>query len=306
MGDLLQYVLNGLAKGSIYSMIALGLVVIYRGTGHLNFAQGEMALFATFFTWWLNDQGIPLFFAVLISAVVAFAVGGLIEFILMRPAARRSPFAPVVVSIGLFQALNSFSGMLYKGAGNGLAFGSLFPNNPDDFLKLPGGAVFRYERLGVLLTVLAIAGVLFLLFSKTKIGLGMRMVANNPESARLSGVPISSVLMVSWGIATSIGAIGGALVAGINANVNLGMMFSVFLLGSAAATLGGLDSPLGALVGGLILGVVESLVANYPNDWWGATYIGEDTAIAVAFVIILGVLLVRPSGLFGTPRVERV
>ena len=91
-----------------------------------------------------------------------------------------------------------------------------------------------------------------------------------------------------------------------DANVNLGTMFGVFLLASAAATLGGLDSPLGAVVGGLSLGVVESLVTNYPNDWWGSTYIGPDTALAVAFLIILVVLLVRPSGLFGSTRVERV
>jgi len=306
MSDLLQYILNGLARGSIYSLIALGLVVIYRGTGHLNFAQGEMALFATFFTWWLNDKGIPLAIAVLISALLAFGAGGLIEWGLMRPAAKKSPFAPVIIAIGLFQALNSLSGMLYKGAGAGLAFGSLFPNKPDDFIKFPGGAVWRYERIGVLVTVLLISGALFVLFSKTRVGLGMRMVANNPDSARLSGVSIGTILMVSWGIAASIGAIGGALVAGINGNVNLGMMFSVFLLGSAAATLGGLDSTLGALVGGLLLGVIESLVTNYPKDWPGHTYIGADTAVAVAFVIILVVLLVRPAGLFGSSRVERV
>ena len=196
--------------------------------------------------------------------------------------------------------------MLYEGAGAGLPFGTLFPNDPDDFWRITSDAIWRYENIGVLLTVLLIAALLFVLFSKTKIGLGMRMVANNPDSARLSGVSLNSILMLSWGIAVAIGAIGGALVAGINGNVNLGMMFSVFLLGSAAATLGGLDSPLGALVGGLTLGVIESLVTNYPDDWWGSTYIGADTAVAVAFVIILVVLLVKPSGLFGSTRVERV
>ena len=306
MGHLLQYVLNGLAKGSIYSLIALGLVVIYRGTGHLNFAQGEMALFATFGAWWINDHGVPLAFAILLAAAFAFVGGGAIEYGLMRPAGKKSPFAVVVVAIGLFQALNSLSGMLFEGAGTGLAFGTLFPNEPKDFFRLPGGAIWRYENVGVLFSVLVITGLLFALFQKTKVGLAMRMVANNPDSAKLSGVSTNRILMLSWGISAAIGAIGGALVAGINTNVNLATMFGVFLLASAAATLGGLDSPLGAVVGGLSLGVVESLVSNYPQEWWGSTYIGADTAVAVAFLIILVVLLVRPAGLFGTSRVERV
>lgn len=306
MGHLLQYVLNGLAEGSVYSLLALGLVVIYRGTGHLNFAQGEMALFATFGAWWINDHGVPLVLAILLAAVFAFIGGGVIEFGLMRPAGKKSPFAVIVVAIGLFQALNSLSGLLFRGAGTGLAFGTLFPNDPKDFFRLPGGAIWRYENVGVLASVLVITGILFALFQKTKIGLAMRMVANNPDSAKLSGVSTNRILMLSWGISAAIGAIGGALVAGINANVNLGTMFGVFLLASAAATLGGLDSPLGAVVGGLSLGVVESLVSNYPKGWWGSSYIGADTAVAVAFVIILVVLLVRPAGLFGSSRVERV
>jgi branched-chain amino acid transport system permease protein len=306
MGDLLQYVLNGLAKGSIYSLIALGLVVIYRGTGHLNFAQGEMALFATFGTWWIYDHGAQLWAAILLTFVLAFIGGGAIEYGLMRPAGKKSPFAVVVVAIGLFQALNSLSGMLYEGSGAGLPFETLFPNKPTDFYRLPGGAIWRYENIGVLVTVLVITGLLFALFQKTKIGLAMRMVANNSDSAKLTGVSTNRILMFSWGISSAIGAVGGALVAGINGNVNVGTMFGVFLLASAAATLGGLDSPLGAVVGGLSLGVVESLVSNYPDEWWGATYIGAETSIAVAFLIILVVLLIKPSGLFGSSRVERV
>lgn len=306
MGHLLQYFLNGLARGSIYSLIALGLVVIYRGTGHLNFAQGEMALFATFGAWWINDHGVPLWISILLAAAGAFVVGGLIEFSLIRPAGKKSPFAVVVITIGLFQAFNSLSGLLFTGAATGLKFGTLFPNKPTDFFRLPGGATWRYENIGVLVTVLIITALLFLLFQKTKIGLAMRMVANNPESAKLAGVPSNKVLMLSWALSAAIGTIGGALVAGVNANVNLGSMFNVFLLASAAATLGGLDSPVGAVIGGLSLGVVESMVTNYPKNWLGSTYIGADTAIAAAFVIILVVLLVRPSGLFGSTRVERV
>jgi branched-chain amino acid transport system permease protein len=303
--DFLQYVLDGLSIGSVYALIALGLVVVYRGTGHINFAQGEMALFSTLVTWWLHDQGLPLLLAIAVSAALAFVGGALIEVALMRPAERRSPFAPVVITIGLFQALNSLSGLLFPRAGQGLPFPSLFPNDPDDFVSILG-ASWRKERIGVFVVVLVITALLFALFQRTKIGLAMRTVANNPASSKLVGVPTNKILMFSWSLAAVIGAIGGALKAGIDTNVSIGSMFSVFLLSAAAATLGGLDSPGGAVIGGLSLGVIESLVGNYPEDWPASDWIGIETKTAVAFLIILVVLLVRPAGLFGTVKVERV
>ena len=146
MSNLLQYVLDGLSIGSIYSLVALGLVVVYRGTGQINFAQGEMALFSTFIVWWLNDMGMPLLLAIAVSAALAFVGGAAIEVGLMRPAEKRSPFAPVVITIGLFQALNSLSQLLFPKAGQGLPFPSLFPNDPDDFITILG-ATWRIERI---------------------------------------------------------------------------------------------------------------------------------------------------------------
>jgi branched-chain amino acid transport system permease protein len=303
--DLLQYVLDGLSIGSVYALVALGLVVVYRGTGHINFAQGEMALFSTLITWWLHDKGVPLVLAMIISAAFAFVGGAAIEVGLMRPAERRSAFAPVVIAIGLFQSLNSLSGLLFPKSGQGLPFPSLFPNKPDDFVTI-FGASWRIERIGVLAVVLAITALLFALFQKTKIGLAMRTVANNPVSAKLVGVPTNKILMFSWALAAVIGSIGGALKAGIDTNVSIGSMFAVFLMAAAAATLGGLDSPGGAVIGGLSLGVVESLVGNYPKNWPASDWIGIETKTAVAFLIILVVLLVRPAGLFGSAKVERV
>ncbi|MEO7372126.1 MAG: branched-chain amino acid ABC transporter permease [Ilumatobacteraceae bacterium] len=305
MKDLLQYFLDGLSIGSIYALVALGIVVVYRGTGHVNFAQGEMALFSTLVTWWLHDKGLPLLAAIAISAALAFGGGALIEIGLMRPATKRSAFAPVVIAIGLFQGLNSLSSLLFPKAGQGLPFPSLFPNEPGDFVSI-FGASWRIERIGVLAVVLVITVLLFALFQKTKVGLAMRAVANNPDSAKLAGVPTGRILMFSWALAAVIGAVGGALKAGIDTNVSIGSMFSVFLLSAAAATLGGLDSPGGAVIGGLALGVMESLVGNYPDDWPGSDWIGIETKTAVAFLIILVVLLVRPAGLFGSVKVERV
>ncbi|HEY0519821.1 MAG TPA: branched-chain amino acid ABC transporter permease, partial [Ilumatobacteraceae bacterium] len=188
MQHLVQYVLDGLSIGSVYALIALGLVVVYRGTGQINFAQGEMALFSTLITWYLHDKGVPLLLAIVISAAIAFVGGALIEVGLMRPAQRRSAFAPVVIAIGLFQGLNSLSGLLFPKAGQGLPFPSLFPNKPKDFVSI-FGADWRKERIGVLVVVLVITALLFGLFQKTKIGLAMRTVANNPASAKLVGVP---------------------------------------------------------------------------------------------------------------------
>ena len=164
----------------------------------------------------------------------------------------------------------------------------------------------RMIVIGVLAVVLVITALLFGLFHKTKVGLAMRAVANDPISARSVGVPTNQILMFSWALAALIGAIGGALKAGIDTNVSIGSMFSVFLLSAAAATLGGLDSPGGAVIGGLSLGVIESLVGNYPRNWPASDWIGIQTKTAVAFLIILIVLLVRPAGLFGSSRVERV
>jgi branched-chain amino acid transport system permease protein len=149
--------------------------------------------------------------------------------------------------------------------------------------------------------VLVITGLLFLVFNHTKLGLAMRAVASNAESSKLIGIRTSTVLMASWGIAAAIGALGGVVFAGINTNVNLGLMFTVFIYASAAATLGGFDSPGGAVIGGLAIGVIQNMAAGYADEW-----VGQEMKVGVAFLVIVAVLLVKPSGLFGTSKVERV
>jgi branched-chain amino acid transport system permease protein len=163
------------------------------------------------------------------------------------------------------------------------------------------GAAIKLQSIGVFLLVLVLFGLLYLLFNYTKLGLAMNAVASNPESAKLVGIRTNMVLMVSWGLAAAIGALGGVVFAGINSNVNLGLMFTVFIYASAAATLGGFDSPGGAVLGGLIIGVIENMAAGYAEEW-----VGQELKVGVALVVILVVLLVKPSGLFGTAKVERV
>ena len=305
---LLQRIADGLSEGGIYALIALGLVIIYRGTGHLNFAQGEMALFATYWVYQFGEWGVPIGVAVLFGMVVGFAVGAFTEVALVRPVSKKSPFAVFIVTIGLFQFLNWLCGAIWGGqqlpnSGVGsrqVSFPSLFPNEPEDFLNVFGASI-KYQALGVLALVGAITALLFLVFKHTKFGLAMRSVASNSDSAALVGIRTNRVLMASWGIAAALGALGGVVFAGLTQNVNQGLMFQVFIYGSAAATLGGFDSPGGAVIGGLSLGVIQNLVTGYVEDW-----IGQEMEVGVAFVVILVVLLVRPSGLFGTAKVERV
>ena len=308
METLLQRLVDGLSYGSIYALIALGLVIVYRGTGHLNFAQGEMALFATYCVYQFGEWGVPVWIALVMGMGVGFAVGAAAEVTLIRPISRKSPFAVFIVTLGLFTFFNWLAGAIWggqqlpnKGVGSTqLRFPSLFPNDPEDQFDLFGASI-RIERIGILGLVLVISGLMYLLFNRTKFGLAMRAVASNTESAKLTGIRTHVVLMVSWGLAAAIGAVGGVVMAGLNSNVNLGLMFTVFIYGSAAATLGGFDSPGGAVVGGLAIGIIENLASGYAQEW-----IGQELKLAVAFIVIVVVLLVRPSGLFGTAKVERV
>lgn len=304
----LQRVVDGLSQGSVYALIALGLVIIYRGTGHLNFAQGEMALFATYCVYQLGEWGLSIYISVWIGMAIGFAVGAATEVALIRPVAKKSPFAVFIVTIGLFQFLNWLDGAIWgdqllpnSGVGSKQSqFPSLFPDADTDFVTI-FGANIRIQSIGVFLLVLVVTGLLFLLFNKTRFGLAMRAVASSPDSSRLVGVKTNRVLMMSWGLAAAIGALGGIVFAGLNNSVSLGLMFTVFIYGSAAATLGGFDSPGGAVIAGLTIGVVENLVAGYAQEW-----VGQSMKLGVAFLVILVVLMVKPSGLFGTQKVERV
>lgn len=299
MESFLQFLFDGLSQGSVYAFIALGIVIIYRGSGHLNFAQGEMAMISAFVAWWLADNGVGLWAAVGLSAVIAFVVAMGIERFVIRPIGHRSPFALVVASIGLFLGFNALAPFVWK-VTIPEKFGSLFPDEADDFIRI-GGATWRVESIGVLLVLAVTSFLLYLLFQKTKFGLAMRAVASNPESSPLVGIRAGQVLMVSWGLAAAVGAVGGALVGSLRGNVDASMMFTIFFAATAAATLGGFDSLLGAVFGGLVLGVFENMVAGYQPD-----IIGQELKGVVSLLVILVVLLVKPSGLFGTERVERV
>lgn len=303
MDRFFEYFFIGLSNGAIYAMVALGLVVIFRGTGHLNFAQGEMATLSTFVTWWLLDDarglGLPIVLAVIGGMIFGAGLGATVETGLIRPLDRRSPLAVFVGTIALFLGINAFNVGVWGQLPDEI-MPSMFPDKPDSFLRILG-TTWRYEYIGMFVVMLIVAALLFLVFQKTKFGLAMRATASNLNSSRLVGIRTSAVLAGSWAIAGAMGALAGALFAGIQGQVNPLLMFSVFVYASAAATLGGLDSPVGAVVGGLLIGVGENMAAGYFPDW-----IGQEMKLVIALLAIFVVLLFKPSGLFGTSKIVRV
>ncbi len=299
MERFLDAVFLGLSSGAIYALVALSLVVVFRATGHLNFAQGEMGTLSAFIAWAFYDAGVPLVIAALLGMAFGALLGGATEVVIVRPLEKKSPLAVFVALIALFLGINALTTGIW-GAPPAEEIGNLFPNDPEDFWRI-GGGVWRDRDIGALVVTLVITGLLFFLFQRTRFGLAMRGVASNAESARLVGVPTSRVLIGSWAIAGAIGAIAAILVAGNQGQVTPIIMVTIFVYGSAAATLGGLDSPGGAVIGGLLIGIIENLAAEFSQEW-----VGQEMKLGVALLVIFVVLLVKPSGLFGTAKVERV
>jgi branched-chain amino acid transport system permease protein len=293
MALFLTQLLTGIQNGAVYASLAIALVLIFRTTGILNFAQGEMALFSTYIVWKFTDSGMPVWIAILLAMAVSFIGGALIERIVIRPVERLSALIVVIVTIGLFLALNSVTQLAF-GSGQ-QALPSAYPQHT----WRPGGVLISSNTL-VLVAVLAVeCGLLFLLLQRTKLGLAFRSVASNPESSRLSGVPVGRILMVGWGLAAAVGALAGALVIPTTAALVPSSMQGILVFAFAAAALGGFDSVFGAVVGGMIVGVADSLTIGYVHALRGID-------LLVPFGLILFVLLFRPAGLFGTTRVERV
>ncbi|HEX6870732.1 MAG TPA: branched-chain amino acid ABC transporter permease [Micromonosporaceae bacterium] len=299
MTRLLQYIFDGLSEGAPYSLLALSLVVVFRATSHLNFAQGEMAMFSAFVVWQLHTWGVPLALAVAGGILFGFVSAGLAEVVLIRPVNRKSPYAALVVMIALFLVLSTLADVIWGGDDPEIMPG-LFPNQPTDFVRI-FGAYWRYQSLGILLVAIVLAGGLLALFKFTKFGLAMRAVASNTASARLVGVNTTVVVTASWAIAGALGAVAAALVGSSAGELTPSLMFNVFVYAAAAATLGGFDSLGGAIFSGLAIGVIQNIAAGYAPGW-----IGNQMQLGVALVLIVVVLLVKPSGLFGQVKVERV
>jgi branched-chain amino acid transport system permease protein len=286
---LIHQVLSGLATGGIYASLALALVMIYQATHLVNFAQGEMAMFATYIAWSLLQQGMPYWAAFALTVVIAFVGGVLIERVIVRPVERAPILSVVIVFIALLVIFNSLAGWIYSYTIK--PFPSPFPAQP-----LFGNSYVSSHELGSMGITLAVLLALFVFFRYTPLGLAMRAAAQNPESSRLVGVRVGWMLALGWGLASAIGAIAGMMVAPI-VFLEPNMMGGILLYAFAGALLGGIDSPGGAVLGGFLLGVLENVVG---------AYVGTELKLTVALVVIVGVLVVRPSGLFGKVHVVRV
>lgn len=292
----IQRTFDGLAEGSIYALLALALVVIFRSTGQLNFAQGEIGTICALFASTFTLSGWPVWLAILASMAIGFVIAALVERVIVRPIEERNPSAVIVALIGVFLAVNQLGAMFWGVDARGLP--SPFPSDADDFFNLFGAAI-RWERVGIIAVLVVMVLLLFGLFNYTKIGLAMRAVANNQESSNLVGIRVGNILVLGWGLAGAIGALAATLLAP-SAGLTGTLMLGPFLLASVAAVLGGLDSPLGAVLGGLIIGLLKAYLTGY------ISFLGPVMLFPVMLVVLLGVLLFRPAGLFGTQEVVRV
>jgi len=293
MDTLIQQVVSGLATGSIYAALALALVMIYQATDVVNFAQGEMAMFATYVAWSLINAGVPYWPAFFATLVIAFAGGLLIQRLVIRPVANAPILTIVIVTIGLLVIFNSLAGWIFTYVQK--PFPSPFPKEP----VRVGEIVLGTHDLGQIGVTLIVLLCIWLFFRFTPLGLAMRAAAQNPLSSRLVGIRVGWMLALGWALAAMFGAVAGMMVAPV-LFLDPNMMGGVQIYAFAAATLGGFTSPVGAVIGGLIVGVVENLVGTY------VTFIGTELKFSVALALIIVVLLVKPSGLFGRTMVKRV
>lgn len=306
----LQQIVAGVADGAVYASLALALVLIYRAMDVANFAQGEMAMFSTFLAYALFGgdfgllgaklglNGLHLAFpgafwvALGIAVVASFAAGVVIERVLIRPFENAPLLTLVIVTLGLFFIVNGLAGFNW-----GYVFKTFccpFPQNSVQF----GGVYIGIQDVGIIGVTLVVLIAMAVFFQFTKLGLAMRAAALYPESSRLLGVRTSWMLAIGWGLSAAVGAVSGIMIAPV-VFLDPNMMQSVLLFAFAAAVVGGIESPVGAVVGGILIGVVLALVGTYVKG-------GENLRTPFALLIIVLVLMLRPSGLFGHAESRRV
>jgi len=288
---LLHQVMAGLATGGIYACMALAVVMIFQAIDHLNFAQGEMAMFSTFIAWQVMQWGQPYWIAFIAAVVLSFIGGVLIERVLFKPIHNAPVLSSLVAFIALFSILNSAAGYLWDYTIK--TFPTPFGHKP-----LLAGLADTHE-VGMIGVTLGLLGLLYAFFRGTRLGLAMRAAAANPESARLVGIRVGWMTALGWGMAASIGAVAGILIAPV-VFLEPNMMLGILLYGFAGAVLGGLTSPGGAVLGGFAVGVIENLAGTF------IPYVGRELKLTIALILIVAVLMVRPSGLFGRSVVSRV
>lgn len=288
----IQLVISGLAVGSLYALAALGFVLIYKATDILNFAHGEAMMVGAFVCYALVLSGMDFFWAILITMAVAMIFGLITERLVLRPMIGEPQFAVVMITIGLSIFLRSLSGIVF-GHENKI-FPSPFIQQSIAF----HGLVLSYTHLWSMIISGLMVILFFLFFKYSRVGLAMRGVANDQDTAMLMGISVKWVFALTWGISFAIGAVAGIFLANVMV-LNIGLSL-VAIKAFPAVVLGGLESVPGAIVGGLAIGVLETLVGGYLDQLFPGV---KDLT---AFVVLFLVLMIRPYGLFGEEEIERV
>ncbi len=290
METFLHQLVAGIATGGVYASLALALVMIYQSTHHINFAQGELAMFATYMAWSMVNAGVPYWIAFFGTILLAFTLGVLLQKIIIQPVQNAPVLSVVVVFIGLLVIFNSLAGWIFSYTIK--SFPSPFPT------EAPFGIKFMSaHELGSIGVTLVLLLLLYGFFRFTPLGLAMRAAAQNPVSSRLVGIRVGWMLALGWGLAAAIGSTAGMMIAPM-VFLEPNMMSGILLYAFAAALVGGIDSPGGAVFGGFLVGILENLL--------GAYWIGTELKLSVALLLIVAVLTIRPAGLFGKVIVTRV
>jgi branched-chain amino acid transport system permease protein len=291
MSNVVEQMLPAVSLGGIYASMALALVMIYKSTGHVNLAQGEMATISTFVAWSLLQAGVPMPVTIALCLVFGAIFGSVLEFG-VRKFKGRPEAVVVTVFVGLFILLNSLSGWLWGHAAR--PFPSPFPEGA----LIVGGIPVKWHLLGSMVTSIAVLTCMFLFFRFTSMGLAMRGAADNPASSRLLGIGTDRMLSLGWALSGVVGAVAGIMMAPITF-LDPHMMTGPLVFFFAAALFGGITSPVGAVVGGYAIGFMEVAIANHVPH-------GNELRTAGALSVIVAMLLLRPQGLFGTLQLRRV
>jgi len=290
----IQLLVDGFGKGVIYASLALAIVVCHRSTGLINFAQGEFATLSAMLTVVLTASGIPVWISLALSVAASFGAGALVQKAVVRPALGRAHVVQIAITIGLFICANALGNLLFGPT----------PRPVDGLFPLGGitaGEIrISWSLIGVVILQALVITALTLFFSRTKTGLGFRAVALAPVASRFVGIPVERMHMLGWGIASALGAVAGVSLTNLGVYVEPSMMTPVLVFSLAAVTVGGFDSAVGAIVGGVVMGVVETLATSYVPGLSG------DAGMLVSLIIIVAILIVRPQGIFGRNRVSRV
>jgi branched-chain amino acid transport system permease protein len=289
-----QLTIQGLALGSVYGSLALALVLVYRATRIVNFAQGELAMLTTYIAWQLVQWGLSYWEAFFATLAIGFLLGTVLEVTLIRPVLHRSTIAAVIVTVGLFILIDGVVNWVW---GGGFKF---MPQPFGTTIYRVGGVSISRLYPGMFVVMLISVVLVWALFRFTKLGLGMRAAAVSPAQSALVGVRVDRMLAIGWGLAALLGAVAGLMAEPSQFILQPTLMQPILVYAFAAAALGGLESPGGAVVGGLVIGVGLNLVVQY------VPAISSELQLPVAFAVILAVLLLKPEGLFGHREVRRV